>query len=64
MRWRPILPYKPGTQGRQTLCILFKFRQLIFAIHMHYQFKEIRRLAQLAGLFITLDQHITSTACP
>src|SRR5207342_1618458 len=64
MERRPILPYESGTQGRQTLDILFKFRQLIFPIHMHDQFKEIRRLTQLTGLFITLGQRITSAACP
>ena len=64
MRWRPILPQEAGTQSRQPLDILFKFRELIFTIHLHHQFKKIRCLAQLASLFITLDQHIPSAACP
>jgi len=58
------LPGKTGMQDRQPLDILLKFRQLIFAIHMHDQFKKIRRLTQLAGLLITLGQHISSAACP
>ena len=53
-----------GAQGRQSLDILFKFRQLIFAIHIDHQLKEIRGLMQLACLLITLNQYVTSTACP
>ena len=64
MRRCLILRQESRTQSRQTLGILFKFRQLILAIHMYHQFKEIRRLTQLTSLFITLDQYITSPACP
>jgi hypothetical protein len=60
----PALACKSGTQGRQPLNILFKFRQLVFAIHIDHQFKKICSLMQFAGLFITLDQQIPSAACP
>ena len=43
MGWWTILPGKTGTQGRQPLNILFKFRQLVLAIHPHHQFKKICR---------------------
>jgi hypothetical protein len=64
MRRLHILPLEAGTQNRQPLGILFKFWQLIFAVHLHHEFKEIRRLAQFSYLFITLDQHETSAAGP
>ena len=51
----PILPLQAGAQDCQPSGILFKFWQLIFAVHLHHELKEIRCLAQFSYLFITLD---------
>src|SRR4029079_4761640 len=60
----PILPLQAGAQDCQPSDILFKFWQLIFAVHLHHEFKQIRCLAQFSYLFITLDQHEASAAGP
>jgi hypothetical protein len=60
----PILPSEAIAQDSQTSCILFKFRQLVFAIHLDHQFKEIRRFLQLSHFFITLSQQISGSTRP